>query len=104
MGSLESLFLSYNGITGTLSRFFGLMTGLKELYMFGNRITGSIPKEMGQMTGLIDLILARNYLSGTLPAELSNLPNLEQFSTYEQQGADLITGPVPSFSGTKRLW
>lgn len=103
MTNLESLFLSYNAITGTISRHFGQMASLRELYMYGNRITGPIPSELGRMSNLTDLVLAHNFLSGTLPDALGNLPRLEQFSVREQQGVELITGPVPSLSGAPNL-
>lgn len=104
MTSLESLFLSYNSITGTISRHVGQMTGLREFYIFGNRLTGSIPTELGRLSNLTDLVLAHNFLSGSLPDNLSFMPALEQLSIYEQQGVELITGPVPSFSGAPNLW
>jgi Leucine-rich repeat (LRR) protein len=104
MVHLESLFLSYNSVTGTISRRFGQMSSLKELYMFGNRLTGSIPSELGRLTDLTELVLAHNYLSGIVPDELSFLPNLEQMSIFDQQGVELITGPVPTFSGASKLW
>lgn len=104
MTSLESLFLSYNEITGALSSKFGQMTSLKEVYMFGNHLTGTIPTEIGQLTQLTEFVVAKNFLSGELPAELSTLPRLEQLSLYDQQGAELLTGPVPSFSGAPLLW
>lgn len=103
MSNLESLFLSYNIITGRISRNFGKMSSLKELYLFGNRLTGTIPSELSMLSNLTEIALARNFLSGTLPAGLSSLPKLEQLSIYDQQGAELITGPVPSFSAAPKL-
>lgn len=103
MTSLESLFLSYNSITGTISRHFGQMSNLKELYMFGNRLTGFIPAELGRLPHLSVLVLSQNYLSGNLPESLSSLPELEQCSVADQRGIELITGPVPSFSKAPNL-
>jgi Leucine-rich repeat (LRR) protein len=103
LSNLESLFLSYNIITGRISRNFGKMSSLKELYLFGNHLTGTVPGELSELSNLTELVLASNFLSGSLPAGLSSLPNLEQFSIYGQQGPEQITGPVPSFSGAKKL-
>jgi len=103
MSGLESLFLSYNVITGGISRSFGRMSSLKELYLFNNHLTGTIPSELSMLSNLTELVLARNFLSGSLPAGLSSLPQLEELSINDQQGADLITGPVPSFSSAPKL-
>jgi hypothetical protein len=56
------------------------------------------------MTALADFVASNNFLSGSLPDQVSFLPNLEQFSVYDQQGLELLTGPVPSFSGAPHLW
>jgi Leucine-rich repeat (LRR) protein len=104
MVSLEALFLSFNGITGTIPREIGKMSNLSELYLFGNRMTGSIPSEIGRLTALVEFVAASNFLSGELPTEISELSNLEQFSVANQDGLELITGPVPSFAGAFKLW
>ena len=103
MTNLESLFLSFNLITGHISRNFREMSSLKELYLLNNHLTGTIPSELTFLSNLEELVLAKNFLSGVLPAGLSSLPKLEVLSIHDQQGADLITGPVPSFSSASKL-
>ena len=103
LSNLEGAFLSYNAITGTFPRRFGLMTSLQNLYIFRNRLTGSLPTEIGLMTSLEKFLVGENYLSGTLPSELSSLPALGELSVCCQQGTELITGAVPSFSSSPRL-
>jgi Leucine-rich repeat (LRR) protein len=104
LASLESLFLSFNAISGTISRMIGGLSNLKEFYVFGNRLTGTIPTEVAQLEQLTDFVVANNYLSGMLPIEFSSMSKLEQLSVYDQQGLELITGPVPSFSQAPNLW
>lgn len=104
MADLELLFLSFNSLTGTISRNVGRLTSLKELYVFANHLTGTIPTNIGLLTRLTDFVAANNFLRGELPEELSFLPKLEQLSLYDQEGVELITGPVPSFSGAPNLW
>jgi Leucine-rich repeat (LRR) protein len=104
MTSLESIFLSFNSIQGTISTKIGQLTNLKECYLFGNSLAGSIPSEIGLMTSLAEFVVAHNLLSGSLPDQISYLANLEQLSVYRQQGVELLTGPVPSFSGAPKLW
>lgn len=104
MENLDSLFLSFNSITGTISRKIGALTNLKEFYLFGNYLTGTIPTDVGLLSSLTDFVVAQNFLSGQLPDEFSLLPSLEQLSVYDQEGLELLTGPVPSFSGSPNLW
>ena len=104
MGSLEALFLSFNGIIGTISRNIGNLSNLRQLYLYGNRLTGSIPTSVGQMVSLVEFVAASSFLSGVLPTEINELPKLEQFSVANQQGRELITGPVPNFAGATNLW
>jgi Leucine-rich repeat (LRR) protein len=104
MPTLESLFISFNSITGSLSTRLGQLKNIKELYMFGNHLTGTIPTVVGLLTELTDFVVASNFLSGELPDEFSSLPKLEQLSVYDQEGLELITGPVPSFSQAPNLW
>jgi Leucine-rich repeat (LRR) protein len=104
MDHLESLFLSFNLIAGTISPKIGQLTSLKELYIFGNLMTGRIPTQVGVMSSLTDFVVSNNFLSGTIPDEFSNIKTLEQLSLYNQRGVQLLTGPIPSFSGAPNLW
>jgi Leucine-rich repeat (LRR) protein len=104
MTTLESLYVSFNSITGSLSTRLGQLTNIEEFYIFGNHLTGTIPTNVGLLTQLTDFVVAGNSLSGELPSEFSSLPKLEQLSVYNQEGLELITGPVPSFSQAPNLW
>lgn len=101
---LQSLFLSFNSITGTISPMFSNLSNLEQLYLFGNHLTGTIPKTIASMPALTDFIVGKNLLSGTIPAKMSAMETLEQFSVLDQEGLDLITGPMPTFSRAKNLW
>ena len=104
MAYLQSLFLSFNSITGTISPMFSKLSNLEQLYLFGNHLTGTIPKAIASMQALADFFIGKNLLSGTIPAKISAMEALEQFSVVDQEGLDLITGPLPSFSRAKNLW
>jgi len=101
---LEKLFMSFNAIEGPISSRFGELESLREFYAFGNYFTGTIPEALGSLTNLVELVLSSNLLSGEIPNTLSSMPNLEQLSLYDQDGYELITGPLPSFSQTPNLW
>lgn len=104
LASLQSLFVSFNSITGTISSMISKLSNLKQLYLFGNHITGTIPPAIGLITSLTDFIAGKNFLHGTIPEEMGSLPMLEQFSLMDQDGVELITGPLPSLSGAPKLW
>ena len=104
MTYLQSLFLSFNSITGTISPMFSNLSNLEQLYLYGNHLTGTIPKAIASMRALTDFIVGKNLLSGTIPAKMSAMETLEQFSVLDQEGLELITGPLPSFSRAKNLW
>ena len=102
--ALQSLYLSYNSITGTLSRKIGQLSNLQEIYIFDNHLTGTIPTTVGSLLELKNFVVAGNFLSGEIPTEFSSMPKLEQLSLYNQHGQELITGSVPSFSQAPNLW
>lgn len=105
LSDLRSLYLSFNNFSGILpGPRFAQLQNLQELYMYGNKFEKSIPSELGLLQNLRELVLSHNYLSGTIPSEFNSMPNLEQISLYDQLGAELITGPLPSFNQAPNLW
>ena len=50
-----------------------------ELYLSGNGLSGTIPSELGNLANLESLVLHHNQLSGEIPPELGNLANLVTF-------------------------
>ena len=102
MTSLESLFLSFNEITGYISSEIGHLTNLKELYLFDNRISGRLPSQISLLRSLVEFVVSNNKISGEIPA-FDDLPNLEQLSIYNQQGQEPLTGKIPSFKGSPNL-
>lgn len=104
LAKLQSLFVSFNSITGTISPKISKLSSLKQLYLFGNHLTGTLPPDIALMTSLTDFVAGKNFLRGTIPGGIGALPMLEQLSLLDQDGVELITGPLPSFSGAPKLW
>lgn len=102
--TLDSLFMEYNAMTGTLSTRFGELTNLEVFYAYDNEFSGKIPSQIGMMSSLHRIVLAENLLSGAIPSEVSNLHNLQLFSAFRlnKPGAKL-SGPLPSFNQNPKL-
>jgi len=103
---LERLYTSFNHFEKKFPSNLGNLSNLKELYIFGNKITGSMPSntELKKMSSLVEVIAANNYLDGIIPSQISDMPNLEQLSLYDQQSKNKLTGLLPSFVNTPKLW
>jgi len=89
--SLERLYITENGVEGTIPPQIGNLTNLVELGLWQNKLSGTIPIEIGNLTNLIKLDIGANKLSGTIPIELGNLINLEFLAI----GQANLTGTIP---------
>ena len=94
-GSVFSLSLMINSLTGTIPSELGNLTELTTLYLDRNTLSGSIPPELGNLTNLIYLRLYYNSLSGSIPSELGNLTNLTEL--YLMQNS--FSGSIPASFG-----
>ena len=63
MTALQSLYFSYNGLTGTIPSTISSMTALQSLYFSYNSLTGTIPRTISSMTALHFFDLRNNYLT-----------------------------------------
>jgi len=83
------LYISNNGIDGTLPKKLKNMTSLRILYLDSNKLTGQI---FELPTNLYSLDISRNYLSGPLPQNFG-APNLMHLSLFSNH----ITGHIPQY-------
>ena len=88
---VTGLILSGYGLSGSIPRELGGVTGLEYLDLGRNRLSGEIPRELGGLTNLQLLDLGRNGLSGEMPAHLGGLPNLQSLWLQGNQ----LTGCIP---------
>jgi len=91
LSSLEWLDLSHNQLTGDIPAGLGKLNHLQKLTLSGNQLTGPIPPELGVLQDLELLALANNQLSGPIPPELGNLTSLLDLFL----SANRLTGPIP---------
>lgn len=73
------IFLSNNGLTGTLPEELGRLEHLRALSIPVNSLTGEIPTSLGQIQKLELLRLNKNQLSSEIPSELGQLNRLTTF-------------------------
>ena len=101
-GSVTSLDLMQNGLSGQIPRELGSLVNLGSLRLGSlsaqtrsrrglNVLTGSIPSDLGNLVKLEDLDLGNNALTGSIPPELGNLGMLW---TLDLAG-NALTGSVP---------
>ncbi|OMO51800.1 hypothetical protein CCACVL1_29583 [Corchorus capsularis] len=115
-GSLTSLRLSYNNLSGTLPASLGdssiqnfwinnqdggftgtievlsNMEQLSQVWLHKNMFTGPIP-DLSKCQSIFDLQLRDNQLTGPVPGSLINLPNLKNVSLANNK----LQGPFPKF-------
>jgi hypothetical protein len=87
------------GAVGSECNWYGVTCGggtVTSLSLSNNGLSGSIPSQIGNLSRLFYLIMDRNDLSGVIPAELGNLPNLTNLSLHTNQ----LGGSIPATLGT----
>ena len=89
--NLEFLWIFQNRLSGPLPAEFGKLKKLKVALLSGNKLEGPLPPELGDMTSLEDLSLSDNRITGSLPPELGKLRNLEYLGIPDNE----LTGPIP---------
>ncbi len=94
-GTVLSIRLWQNNLTGYIPESIGNLTSIRILYLNSNQLTGSIPESIGNLTSLIDLSLSNNQLTGSIPESIGNLTSL----TYLHFGRNQLTGSIPESIG-----
>ncbi|KAJ0794722.1 putative non-specific serine/threonine protein kinase [Helianthus annuus] len=78
--ALESLWLSYNYITGIIPHSIGNLSFLRTLDLSDNQISGPIPYSIGRLSSLEELYVGYNQINGNLPDSIGQLSSLEELS------------------------
>ena len=94
-GHVTHLYLSSNGLSGTIPAEVADLTNLTWLSLRINDLSGEIPEQIGDLTNLAYLALDSNGLSGSIPAEIGNLTNLTRLR-LDRNG---LSGSIPAEIG-----
>ena len=89
---LETLILSNNALTGTLSNSIGDMHKLQDLVLSSNQIGGWIPVLLGRLSNLVQLDLGNNELVGTIRDSFTSFTNLRSFDF----SLNNLSGSIPT--------
>ncbi|PPD91811.1 hypothetical protein GOBAR_DD11218 [Gossypium barbadense] len=87
LGSLESLNMKDNQLSGHLTDQLGQFKNLAYLSLAQNKISGPIPLSIGELSSLKLFDVSENQLSGTFPPSLGQLSNLETLSFGAKVGS-----------------
>jgi Leucine-rich repeat (LRR) protein len=96
LGSVSTLALQGNNLTGPLPPEIGSLSNLRFLYLQDNNLTGPIPSEIGDLASLLYLYLGENPLGGSIPARITDLTGLRILYLPKAQ----LEGPIPADLGT----
>jgi Leucine-rich repeat (LRR) protein len=91
-GNVSELYLSQNGLSGSISSELSELSQLTVLDLSYNMLNGSIPANLGDLSNLQSLALNYNMLNGSIPASLGNLSNLQLLALNYNR----LEGVIPS--------
>ncbi|CAL4957237.1 unnamed protein product [Urochloa decumbens] len=98
---LRSLNLSSNSLQGEIPTSIGSLRRLQSLDLTNNTLTGGIPSNISRCTSLRVMFITRNRgLQGSIPAEIGNMPSLAVLALF----LNSFTGAIPpSFGNLSQL-
>ena len=103
-GSLWSIILNDNNLTGTLPKSLKYLN-VRHLYLYDNNLTGTIPEELVEMQNLHIVNIMRNHFSGEFPEK--------PFSEWMNRAKDRLnftffgndfTAPIPEWAQKHELF
>ena len=95
-GSVLSLLLSSNNLSGRIPAELGNLSRLRFLYLSDNALVGEIPPAIGNLSQLQVLSLSFNPLTGEIPPEIGKLSNL---GFLDLAGTSSLGGSIPAELG-----
>lgn len=90
-GSVSTLALISQGLSGTLSPSIGNLSNLQSVLLQNNAMSGPIPADIGKLDKLQTLDLSNNKFSGGIPSSVGDLKNLN----YLRLNNNSFSGPCP---------
>jgi hypothetical protein len=78
-GSVISIDLPRNRLSGYLPRSLGVLTSLKKLHLNDNMLTGPLPKSFQHLVNLESINLSQNYFTGPMPMSVAGFAKVVLF-------------------------
>ncbi|KAH7848004.1 hypothetical protein Vadar_032640 [Vaccinium darrowii] len=100
---LKNLSLGYNQFTGFVPTHLGKSMVLKLLGLNSNQFVGKIPEEISNYSNLIAIDLSENNLSGSIPDRFKELPNLQVLNLSSNSFSGGIPQSLSSFQTQSRI-
>lgn len=97
-GRINKIFISTNGLTGTIPAELAFLPDLDILYLIDHEIGGTIPSALGSLPSATEIMLSLNALTGTIPTELASISVLEMLSLWGNE----LFGRIPTEIGDLR--
>ncbi|EPS62777.1 hypothetical protein M569_12011, partial [Genlisea aurea] len=94
LGSLRTLSLRLNHLSGALPGDLYKLSELRNLYLQGNQFAGTLPESLFSLHSLVRLDLASNGFSGEIPSDFNNLTHLRTLSLENNQ----FNGSLPEIT------
>ncbi|GER46343.1 receptor-like protein [Striga asiatica] len=76
--SLQTLNLSYNSLSGVIPNQIVNLLSLQRLRLENNKLMGNLPERIGKLVNLTELYIRNNILTGNLPESIGKLVNLTE--------------------------
>lgn len=102
--SLESLYLSFNTLQGSLPVALAQCSALEDLELDGNNITGTIPPEFSQLLSMADFDVSFNHIVGTVPATFGAWTQLESFAISNNNISGSLSPLFESWTALRYLY
>ena len=102
--NLRELDLHNNRLNETIPSQIGNLIHLTNLQLHVNEFTGAIPPRIGDLIELRFLELSSNELQGTIPIEFGNLPHISEIWLSDNQLSGEIPPQLGSLLSLDELW
>eukprot|EP00439_Symbiodinium_sp_Y106_P056979 s3915_g8.t1 len=100
MGSIITLALHNNRLSGPIPASIGRLTSLEDLLLYNNQLTGQVPCELGeQLPRLRAVLLHKNFLEGQFPGHWRNAERMQALTLHENR----FKGSLPSMQNMTML-
>ncbi|GJN04586.1 hypothetical protein PR202_ga22149 [Eleusine coracana subsp. coracana] len=101
--SLETLYLPYNAISGTLPQEIGNLASLESLVVDSNLFTGNLPSSLGKLRNLQLFSASDNKFHGSIPLSIGNLTELSTFNIKVNAFSDVIPNTLGNLTKLSEL-